>query len=156
MQYSKKCECCGHKITAYRQKLNKPLVSAFKKMVEKYRETTKPVNLQKHIPTLTHNQSANFQKLQHFGLVYLVKKGWWVPTARGLDFYDGKIMVHDAALSMGNETLDLHHEAWQTKKAPNLVHIEDVSEKRYKQTEEYVLEKTDQTSIFKLLDNLLN
>lgn len=101
------------KVTAYPHKLNRSLVFAFVALVEAYYATRRPLNAMTDLG-LTHNQKANFQKLKHFGIVYNVKDGEWLPTMLGFQFYHGEVAIWDTAASIGNDTLGYDHECWKT------------------------------------------
>ena len=75
------CECCGQKIVEYKHKLNKTLLSALWKLyyAKDQKGSLKELDL-------THNEFANFQKLQYFGLVRKDRGSVWVMTDKGEDF----------------------------------------------------------------------
>ncbi len=147
MNYQEQCPCCGHRVTAYFHPLNKSMVHAFERMVEKYNELKRPINLEKDL-SLTYSQNCNFQKMKHFGLVFFADKGW-MPTQHGLKFYRGDAPVWSIAMSISNQTMPHSHKAWEGKKTkPRLIHIEDVVGVRYKHREEYAAEKSGQGQMF--------
>lgn len=124
------------------------MVSAFKRMVEHYRAIKKPYSPNKD-EQLTHNQKCNFQKLKHLGLAQFLDEGAWIPTAKGQDFFDGKIKVLTPAASIENETLSDDHQAWKTHTKPRrAVSIDDYIEPKYKRRVEYSQEKSSQRQLF--------
>lgn len=147
MKFSKTCECCGQKVTAYTHNLNQPLVEAFASMVAKYLEGREPVDLAGL--NLDHKQLCNFQKLRHFGLVDFFEKSRWFPTESGLKFYFGETSVLNPSASMGNKTLEDTHEAWDTHAKHRVrVTIANLLPYHYKQRPQYQAERSDQASIF--------
>lgn len=154
MKYQETCDCCGNKITAYTHNLNKPLVGALRQLVDFYqasqidhRISGKACNLAGDL-RLTHNQLANFQKLQYFGLVIDIKDGW-IPTRLGIDFIHGLETVLNPVATFKNEVIPLTHEAWKTHTAtPQRVNVHDVDETCYKQRVEYATEKSSQANLF--------
>lgn len=152
MKYQETCDCCGNKITAYTHNLNKPLVSALRQLVDFYQDTQidhrvsgKVCNLAKDLK-LTHNQLANFQKLQYFGLVQDTKGGWY-PTQLGIDFINGVERVYSPVATFKSEVLPFSHEAWKTHSKPVLVGVKEIDETSYKQREEYASEKSGQSGL---------
>jgi hypothetical protein len=140
MKFTKTCECCGHKLTAYVHKLNVPLASALIKLFEFYEVNKRRANLDKDLK-LTYNQQSNFQKLKYWDLVHRNKDGW-IPTQRGSAFIKGEIAILNAVASMNQEMLPYYHEAWKTHKKPlRIIYINDLVEYTYKQKEDYQEEK---------------
>lgn len=140
MNYSKECNCCWHKLTAYTHNLNKWLVSAFCKLMEFYNKKRRWANLQKDLD-LTKNEYNNFQKLRYFWLVW--RKDWLrVPTLNGISFYDWRTYSYNKVASMWNQPLPINHEARSTEtKNPKKVWIDEVMPIEYKRREEYGIEK---------------
>lgn len=148
MKYSKECECCGHKLTAYTHSLNKPLVNGLRQLVDWYEREKKICNINNDL-VLTHNQIANFQKLKHFGLVDLIQRGGFVPTEIGIQFIYGEAQAYSTSASMGNVTLSIDHEAWKTHgKMPHLVYVSEVDQTMYKKRPAYQAEKSNQSKMF--------
>lgn len=154
MKYQENCECCGNVITAYTHNLNKPLVSALRQLVDFYQKTQyidhrvsgMACNLASDL-NLTHNQLANFQKLQYFGLVLDTKDGWF-PTSLGIDFINGTEKVLNPVATFKNEVLPYTHKAWATHKtAPFLIGVLDVDVSCYKKREEYAQKKSSQVGL---------
>lgn len=142
MKYQKHCQCCGHTITAYTHKLNKPLVRALKQLVDFYEVSRRPANLQKHLD-LTKNQYNNFQKLQYFKLVQHTKEGW-LPTLKAIEFIYNRVRIRDNAITFGKDILDYEHEAWRFKNVRyNYITILEIDVLSYKKREEYQDEKRD-------------
>lgn len=147
MKYSKKCDCCGQQITAYIHNLNQPLVSALRQLVDFYEAHKCECNIS-HDLSLTHNQIANFQKLKHFGLVELLKKGGYFPTEHGIKFIYGDEFAPTMAASMGNETLPVSHPAWDTHPTkPIWVSVKEIDNFSYKQKSAYREEKSNQVKL---------
>ncbi|NCD40584.1 MAG: hypothetical protein EOL88_00680 [Bacteroidia bacterium] len=147
MKYQEKCECCGGVVTAYTHRLNVPLVKALRKLVDYFEKYHLACNLQKSLD-LTHNQLANFQKLQYFGLVYGAKGGW-IPTEEGIKFIHGEVTCMDIVATMANQVLSYDHKAWEThSKEPMAVNISDIDYYSYKRREEYQAEKSPQANLF--------
>lgn len=147
MKYSKTCECCGHKITAYTMPLNQSLVAAFIHFAEKYLKERK--GLKKGEIGLTNAQYSNFQNLRHFGIIIQYEKGnEWHLTKFGEDFYYGSTSVLSPAGHLNGETLSESHEAWQFHdKSRRSVFIDDVLPNFYKQRPQYQKEKSNQLSM---------
>ncbi len=141
MKYSKHCDHCGNKVTAYTHSLNVPLVKALRQLVDFYDRNRVPCNLQKHL-NLTKNQYNNFQKLQYFKLVHRDIDGY-VPTRLGTGFIEGNAEILNPAGTLGKEILDVGHEAWTThNKRRMTVNVKDIDEISWKRREEYAEEKT--------------
>lgn len=140
MKYTKKCECCWHKITAYTHNLSIPLVSALRQLVDHYERTKKFANLQKDL-VLTKNQYNNFQKLQYFGLVHR-ESSWRIPTVKWRDFIYWDVKCYNLAATLWKDILGYNDYAWETHSVdPKLVHVKDIDEKMYKQKLDYQIEK---------------
>lgn len=152
MKYHEKCECCGNVITAYTHNLNKPLVGALRQLVDFYQGSQidhRVVGLACNLANdlkLTHNQLANFQKLQYFGLVRDTKGGWY-PTQLGIDFINGVERVYSPVATFKSEVLPFSHPAWETHPKPHVVGVKDIDETSYKQREEYANEKSCQRAL---------
>lgn len=147
MKYQESCECCGGVVTAYTHNLNVPLVKALRKLVDYFEEYRKACNLQKCLD-LTHNQLANFQKLQYFGLVFGTREGW-IPTQEGVEFIHGEFTVVNPVATMGNKVIPDNHKAWETHgKERKLMSIEMIDDVSYKKREAYQSEKSPQSSLF--------
>lgn len=144
MQYSKKCECCGHEVVAYTHKLNKSLVSALRKLVDFYEINRRKANVDKDLD-LTYNQQSNFQKLRYFKLVYR-DSGGRIPTQKWVNFIYGSSPCENTSATLGKSILYPDHEARQTHKHPiKMLYIHDVDETQYKRKEDYAQEKPSQT-----------
>jgi hypothetical protein len=137
--YQEKCEHCGNITTAYAHKLNKPLVSALRALVDFYEINKTACNLQKNLD-LTKNQYNNFQKLQYFFLVRHTKDGWY-PTPDGIKFIYSEIPCLDMAMTLGRQILNTSHVAWKYKRQPRLIFIKSIDECSWKKREEYQDEK---------------
>jgi len=149
MKYQEICECCGSVVTAYTHNLNVPLVKALRKLVDYFEARRLACNLQDDLD-LTHNQLANFQKLQYFGLVYGANGGW-IPTKSGIDFIHGEVAVKNPVATMANKVLADDHKAWETHtKERTLVMVNDIDNFSYKQREEYQKEKSPQANLFNI------
>lgn len=147
MKFQEVCECCGSVVTAYTHNLNVPLVKALRKLVDYFEANRVACKLQSDLE-LTHNQFANFQKLQYFGLVYGSGSGW-MPTKDGIDFIHGEISIKNPVATMANKVLPDNHPAWATHlKSRELVSIREVDETCYKKREEYGEEKSRQNNLF--------
>jgi len=143
MQYKRNCNCCGHSLTAYTHRLNKPLVKALRELVDFYEDNREMANLQKDLK-LTKNQYNNFQKLQYFDLVRRVETLGWIPTKKGLNFVHGLEPCMTTVATFGKEILKYDHIAWQTHKGTiESKYIGDIDETSYKRRTEYKEEKQD-------------
>ncbi len=149
MKYTKECECCGHKMTAYTHNLNKPMVIAFNVVLEEYLATKNPVNVYA-LDRLDYNQKCNFQKLRYFGLMDFIGGAGWYPTQLGFKFYYGERSVLTPVASMGNKILPDDHEAWNTHGSPRRwVSAMDIAgDGAYKRRPEYQAEKSPQITLF--------
>lgn len=146
MDYKIKCECCDSIVTAYTHNLNKPIVSALRQIVDFYQNKRQMCNIAKDL-RLTHNQIANFQKLQYFGLVQKIDGGW-LPTRDGVDFVHGELSVLNPVATFKGQVIPYTHEAWKTHKGkPELTNIKDVDVFSYKQRPEYQSEKSQQPTL---------
>jgi len=152
MKYQKKCDCCGHVVTAYTHHLNKNLLSALRQLVDFYEEHRKPANLQKDL-SLTKNQYNNFQKLQYFNLVKKISgSSSWFPTVVGINFIYGRDSVFNPVATFGDRVLPNDHEAWKTHTgAVKITNIRDIDVDSYKQKEEYRDEKRNDRNLFNKL-----
>ena len=170
MKYQERCECCDSIVTAYTHNLNKPLVSALRQLVDFYFERRKAYVTKRmgegsnyRMPTdgteamcniardlkLTHNQLANFQKLQYFGLVFRVGgSGKWLPTPDGIQFVHGELSILSPVATFKGKVIPTSHDAWKTHNGrQESLHIKDVDVFSYKQREEYQAEKSQQQSL---------
>ncbi len=143
MKYSKQCEHCGHKEIAYIHVINKAMIGSLYQLQKFYEVNKVPANLQKDL-NLTKNQYNNFQKLQHFGVVYRSKKGW-IPTILGRKFIYGVMKIPKRVATIDNEVIAWDHEAWSTHNDGKIdletIHVRDYIPFEYKQREEYQKEK---------------
>jgi len=147
MKYQEKCSCCEQVVVAYTHSLNKPLVSAFKAMTEKYLETKQMVKISEM--GLTYNQIANWQKLQYFGLVWGDNTGFWYPTVAGLGFYYGENSILSPAATMRGKVIPDEHIAWNTHRGSRRsLFIKDIVEGEYKKRSDYADEKSLQDRLF--------
>ena len=143
MDYKKKCKCCGHLVTAYTHRLNKPLVKALRELVDFYDDNKQIAKLQRDLE-LTKNQYNNFQKLQYFGLVKRIEGKGWLPTAKGTNFIYGAEPCMVTVGTFGKDILPLGHEAWEThNKVLETKYVQEVDEFCYKRRAEYKAEKQD-------------
>ncbi len=151
MKYNKKCECCGHQITAYTISLNKSLVEAFIRFAQKFIDGgRKPIT--KPEIGLTNTQYTNFHNLVYFGIIYKAPDhdGWYL-TDLGEKFYYCEESVLTPAGFMGGETLAWDHPAWATHDSPrHNVMISDISSVTYKKRPDYAREKSNQEPLFKV------
>ena len=144
MKYSKTCDHCDHQNTAYTNNLNAQMVGALKQLVEFYETKKKKCNLQENL-RLTHNQFANFQKLQYFGLARRDKEGW-LPTNDGIEFIYGSVCITVPVAVMNGEILPDDHEAWDTHAGErHQVFVFDIDETAYKKRPEYAKERNQST-----------
>lgn len=149
MNYSRQCQCCGRRVTAYLVHLNAGLVSAFVAFAEARIRLGRPVR--KAEIALDHSQYGNFQKLKHFGLVELSTFGnskedeateGWEMTPAGWSFLRGGLAVDTPAAQFGNTTLTADHEAWSTHKEPRrMVTIREVLPTEWQTRAEYAAQK---------------
>uniref|UniRef100_A0A6H1ZD22 Uncharacterized protein n=1 Tax=viral metagenome TaxID=1070528 RepID=A0A6H1ZD22_9ZZZZ len=136
MAYTEKCQHCGHEIRAYIHKLNQPLVSALRQLVDRHEELRRSINLQKDL-TLTKNQYNNFQKLTYFGLIGHTTNGWY-PTQHGIDFVYGRQSAWNRVATFRGKTVGFDHPVWlHSKVRPRAVLIREVDEVSYKQALDY-------------------
>lgn len=149
MKYSKVCEHCESKVTAYTHSLNRQMVTAFNVVVEQYLATRNPVNVYA-LDRLDYNQKCNFQKLRYFGLMDFIGGAGWYPTQLGLKFYYGERSVQTPVATMGNKVLPDNHEAWDTHGPKRRwVYAMDLADDwAYKRRPEYQAEKSPQTTLF--------
>lgn len=147
MKYQETCDCCGGVVTAYTHNLNLPLVKALRQLVDFFERERKACNLQKDL-SLTHNQLANFQKLQYFDLVLRVAEGW-LPTEKGTMFIYGETSIKNPVATFKNQILPYDHIAWQSHKAePVDLSVDEVDQFSYKRREAYQAEKSPQNNLF--------
>lgn len=147
MKYNKKCECCGHLVTAYSHNINAQMVQALEQLVNFYDQKKKGCNLQKNL-SLSKNQYNNFQKLQYFGLVVNTETGW-IPTAKAQGFMQGIYPIDNPVATFGKEVMARDHEAWKTaEKKPKLVYIHQIKNYVWKNRPEYKAEKDVSERLF--------
>ena len=140
MKYSKTCECCGHKNTAFTYNLNVGKVSALRKLTDHYEITKKPVQLGDI--KITNSQYTNFCHLAYFNLARHIPGGW-VPTDIGIAFIYGEIGVQVPVAVLNGVILNLDHEAWGTQdKKPTTKYVQDIHDISYKKHSEYAEEVT--------------
>lgn len=155
MKYQKKCECCGHVVTAYTHKLWKQQVEMLRKLIR--------FNDQKHRPAiiseigLTPVQYSIFSKMKHWKFIQtkeIHKEDWettmWrIATYKARQFIGWKIQVENRVASMNWKTLSPFHEAWTTDEQwRKMVYVWEISDEKSKQPEEY---KKEKGSIFRRL-----
>lgn len=141
MKYTKTCECCGSKVTAFTHNVSQPMISAFIKFAERYIDTKSPININKDL-RLTHSQKCNLPKMQYSGLIQSVEDNEWVLTIDGLQFYYGELSILLPVATMQNVVIPDNHEAWDTHRRPRKwKNIHDIYKTRYKQRQEYQEEK---------------
>lgn len=127
MKYSKRCECCGHKIAAYTFRLNKSMVASLAKLVDFYNRNrcgAKSKDL-----GFTTTQYTNFAHLQYWKMAfYDHDKAVWYPTEDGRRFLRGEVPMQDIiGYMIGQGALPLEHEAWKTHKTPvKMVYVYEV------------------------------
>lgn len=146
MKYYTECEHCGHKIVAHVHRLNKGLVDAFCAFRFFYGNGIGNPNKL----ALTHNQKANWQKLQYWWLVQRVKWGWRV-TQKWDDWWFDRCSIHDIVATMQNKVLGVTHIAWTTHGVdPKQVALSSILTReeyeRYKRREEYQEEMPSNTN----------
>jgi len=146
MKYQKKCECCGHLVTAYTHNLNVPLARALRTLVDLYEARREPIALGEL--GLTTSQYTNFSHLQYFGLVLNTPEGW-VPEELGIDFIYGRAFVLNPAGVMGGKVLSPGHEAWATHRGGRAeTWIQELDEGSYKQRVDYQRERSASLRLF--------
>lgn len=153
MDRQKECSCCGHLVSAYSENLSTWLVSTLRKLVDLYEQILKPVKASDPRLNLTKAQYPTIQKLKYWGLVKKGDGNTWMPTELGVDFIYGRSAVQNIVAHLWDKILPIRHEARQThNKKPKSVYVWEVSEKEYKQKQEYVEEKywpsIDQSPLF--------
>ena len=149
MNHQEICSECGHKVTAYSHRLNKPLVNALRQLVDFYENKHKGANLQKDL-NLTKNTYNNFQKLQYFGLVKRIDGtgSGWFPTESGIDFIYGRKSCYDTVMTLGKKILSPFDPLWSEKKTiPQLIMVMEMDIFAYKKREDYQAEKSDQIKL---------
>lgn len=147
MKYQETCECCGTVLTAYTQPFNKSMANALIALVEAYDRLRRPINLGNDL-NLTHSQQCNLPKLRYYGLIQLIKKGEWIPTGLGVEFCKERAQIYFPAATLGNRILPPNHQAWQTHQVVRRnIFISEITDLRYKQTEEYAAEKSGQAGL---------
>lgn len=148
MKYSKKCECCGHTVTAYTLPMNEGMIRAFLTFAIEYtRKRTKTrTGLKKGEIGLTNTQYSNFQNLRHFDLIQQEERGGiWHLSALGWKFFAGTATILTPAAHMGGVTLAPDHPAWSTHPHERrVISIRDVLPEEYKQRPEFQAEKSRQ------------
>lgn len=142
MNYSNKCDHCGHIETAYVHSLNVGKVQALKKLVESYeRPLTLGLPCELGSLGISNSQYTNFCHLVYFGLAEHLENGW-IPTEVGIKFIHGEVGVTIPQAVMGGVILPDDHEAWQTHTgARRTAFVFDVDETAYKKRSEYAQEK---------------
>jgi len=140
MKYTKTCECCWNKITAYTHKLNAWHVDMVEKLYNYWMKNKKPA-ISSEL-NLTPVEYSCFAKARHFGII-AEYQGGWVPTRKAVAFLKWEIKIPNRVASFGNRTLPMDHEAWKTdKKGWKLVSVEEVKKDyKRKQAQEYKEEK---------------
>lgn len=143
MNYHEDCRCCGHRITAYTLHLNRKLVVAFLKFVDKRVALRRPIA--KGEIGLTNGEYGNFQNLRHFGIVSQFEKGSaWDLTPLGWRFLRGEIDLPTPVAHFKGETLTEDHLAWATHDGPRRrKYIRDLLPEDWKTRPEYQAEKRD-------------
>lgn len=145
MKYSKTCECCGHKVTAYTLMMNEPLCRAFIAFAKERIRLGRP--LKKGEIGLSNAQYSNFQNLRHFGIIRQEDKGGaWDVTLLGWMWLSGEARIHSPTAHMGGKTLLYNHEAWDTHPVkPEFITIRERFPELWKERPEYQEEKSNQT-----------
>jgi hypothetical protein len=143
MKYQETCPHCAGVIACYTHNINRLMIIAFQKLVEKYLHTKQPVNINTDLE-LDHNQKCNLPKMQYYGLIVKVPDGWAV-TNRGLKFYYNELPVLMPVATLNNETIPDDHPAWKTHKKPRVEkYISQIDGYIYKKRPEYQQEKSKQ------------
>lgn len=124
MKARRTCPHCAALMVEYRHNLNRGLAEALTTAWE--RNGLKPFN-PAHIPWLTHNQLANWQKLRYWQLIQQegdkAKGGLWSVTDLGRLWIMGRARVPKLVWTYRSEPVD--HPDGVTP-APSLVGIDDV------------------------------
>jgi hypothetical protein len=153
MKYQKKCECCGHIMTAYTHKLWKQQIEMLWKLIWFHLKTWRPAIISEL--WLTPVQYSIFAKMQYFDLIVqqlfevpdkkmekLCKKIGRVPTPMWYAFYTWKCPVYSRVATMNWKRLSDCHEAWDTdKEKRKMVYRRDIENEKSKTHEEYKNEK---------------
>lgn len=137
--YKNICHSCGHIDTAYSHRLNLPLLTALKKLVEFHRKFNRTLLAEEFEQLgLTYNQISNFQKLKYFDLVRNYDSKWF-PTAKGMMFVDGTLAIPSGVVTFKGYKVEKEHPAYR-RDFP-IVYFSEITEKLYKRKEEYAAEK---------------
>lgn len=150
MNYNVQCTAehpCGRIQLAHSHSINKNMVSAFIKFCEAYIEEKAGININTDL-NFTHNQLANFRKFKFFGLVMKIGGGLWVPTMDGLAWYYGEIAVPERVITLNEEVLPLHHQAWEGVSLPDRKYIFEIDNLHYKKRPEYQEPHALQSKLF--------
>lgn len=132
------------KISAYSHSMNASMLEAFKEFARLYIAERKPI-AKVRIP-LEKTEYGNWAKLKFAGIIEQHKKGWWILTPFGEDFYHGRVCILSPWGWFEGAALQPDHEAWKTftgKRHEIWIHS-DLS-KRVKRSREYEKEKRGDT-----------
>ena len=158
MKYSKKCQCCGHVVTAYTHKLWRQQIEMLWKLINFHERKWRPAIISEL--WLTPVQYSIFWKMKHFDLIkqeYFKQdwkmKLWRIPTWTWKWFYLWKNMCPNRVASMNGETLPWNHEAWKTDDEwRKRVRRKDIEFEKSKQPVEYKEEKGFRNKFKRLFD----
>jgi hypothetical protein len=142
MKYRIDCSECWTRHTVYVKSLNTGLIQALWKLIEYYKRTRLPANLQEDLD-LTHNQYAWFQQLQYFNLVDHDIKNSRIPSVKWLRFRNWEVPCENRVATFKNKVVPYDHECRATdKKKRHALYIREYDwQYKYKQKEEYQQEK---------------
>lgn len=147
MNYLKKCDCCGHQITAYTVGINKGLLEAFVRFGDYYLQNRQGIS--KHIMESlgiikSNSQYTNFHNLQYFGIIAHDEgnREIWHLTPFGEKFFYNEVSVLSPVAVMAGRVLPDDHEAWLSHAKPRRsVRIDSRLDPSYKRWREYRQEK---------------
>lgn len=98
------CPCCGLYCKDYRRKINAEAARFLCRVIVQFGRTRDWVNVRDVIETNTF-ASTNGTHLVHWGLLEHGEKGFWKPTAKGIEFAKGKIRVQKYVILYDNKPL---------------------------------------------------
>jgi|TARA_Y100000310_G_scaffold270565_1_gene284485 hypothetical protein len=143
MNFQEMCNHCGHKKTAYTANINKPLLEAFIKFVQRYYELKRSLKISEI--RLTNSQYNNFQKLKYFGIIDQAGTQGWYLTEFGAKFYKGEAYILSPVAHIDGKALSADHPAWRTSgMVRKQIKIYDILPYHYKQRSEFAAEKAQQ------------
>lgn len=149
MKYHRKCETCGHQVTAYTIRLNHGMVESLRRLVDWYDVKKKPAQMGEL--QMDNSQYTNFAHLRYFGLIVKNDEKGWVPTILGTRFIYGEEKVITPVAIMDGEVLADTHEAWRTHEGERVfVDVHEVDQSAYKKRAEFAEEKSSAPKLFKI------